>query len=201
MHYIPFMYRYQYPYYANVSMYNYGRQSVYWNFPNEIDYTNRFDFFRFSNGDGSISLKDYGSEPFVVNINEAVKQNNTYCTALWTGKHLQVTLMSINVGEDIGLEIHPNVDQFLRIEQGQGIVQMGKSKDNLNFKRNAYDDFAIMIPAGTWHNVINTGNIPLKLYSIYAPPNHSFGTVHVTKADALAVEEDYSHGNRNTVGY
>ena len=201
MHYIPFMYRYQYPYYANVSMYNYGRQSVYWNFPNEIDYTNRFDFFRFSNGDGSISLKDYGSEPFVVNINEATKQNNTYRTALWTGTHLQVTLMSINVGEDIGLEIHPNVDQFLRIEQGQGIVQMGKSKDNLNFKRNAYDDFAIMIPAGTWHNVINTGNIPLKLYSIYAPPNHSFGTVHVTKADALAVEEDYSHGNRNTVGY
>ncbi|MBY7137089.1 cupin domain-containing protein [Bacillus sp. 12RED03] len=201
MYYIPFMYRYQYPYYANVPLYNYGRQSVYWNCPNEIDYTNRFDFFRFSNGDGSISLKDYGSEPFVVNINEATKQNNTYRTALWTGKHLQVTLMSINVGEDIGLEIHPNVDQFLRIEQGQGIVQMGKSKDNLNFKRNAYDDFAIMIPAGTWHNVINTGNIPLKLYSIYAPPNHPFGTVHVTKADALAVEEDYSHGNRNTVSY
>ena len=73
-------------------------------------------------------LKDYGSKPFVVNINEAAKQNNTYRTALWTGKHLQVTLMSINVGEDIGLEIHPNVDQFLRIEQGQGIVQMGKSK-------------------------------------------------------------------------
>ncbi|HFJ9501962.1 TPA: cupin domain-containing protein [Bacillus paranthracis] len=203
MHYIPFMYRYQYLYYVNVPipMYNYGRQSVYCTFPNEIDYTNRFDFFRFSNGDRRISLTDYGPKPFVVNINEAAKQNNTYRTALWTGKHLQVTLMSINVGEDIGLEIHPNVDQFLRIEQGQGIVQMGKSKDNLNFKRNAYDDFAIMIPAGTWHNVINTGNIPLKLYSIYAPPNHSFGTVHVTKADALAVEEDYSHGNRNTVGY
>ena len=197
------MYRYQYPYYVNVPipMYNYGRQSVYCTFPNEIEHASGFDFFRFSNGDGSISLKDYGSEPFVVNINEAAKQNNTYRTALWTGKHLQDTLMSINVGEDIGLEIHPNVDQFLRIEQGQGIVQMGKSKDNLNFKRNAYDDFAIMIPAGTWHNVINTGNIPLKLYSIYAPPNHSFGTVHVTKADALAVEEDYSHGNRNTVGY
>ncbi|MDR4904232.1 cupin domain-containing protein [Bacillus mycoides] len=201
MYYIPFMYRYQYPYYANVPMYNYGRQSVYWTFPNEIEYTNGFDFFRFSNGDGSISLKDYGSEPFVVNINEAAKQNNTYRTALWTGKHLQVTLMSINVGEDIGLEIHPDVDQFLRIEQGQGIVQMGKSKDNLNFQRNAYDDFAIMIPAGTWHNVTNTGNIPLKLYSIYAPPNHPFGTVHVTKADALAMEEDYSYGNRNTISY
>jgi mannose-6-phosphate isomerase-like protein (cupin superfamily) len=96
--------------------------------------------------------------------------------------------MSINVGEDIGLEIHPNVDQFLRIEQGQGIVQMGKSKDNLNFERKVYDDSAIMIPAGTWHNAINIGNIPLKLYSIYAPPRHPRGTVHVTKADAMAAE-------------
>ncbi|PFY14228.1 cupin [Bacillus toyonensis] len=198
MYYIPFMY--PCPYYVNVP-YNYGRPPVYWTFPNEIEYANRFDSFSFFDGVGSISLTDYGSEPFVVNINEATKQNNKYRTALWTGKHLQVTLMSINVGEDIGLEIHPNVDQFLRIEQGQGIVQMGKSKDNLNFKRNAYDDFAIMIPAGTWHNVTNTGNIPLKLYSIYAPPNHPFGTVHVTKADALAMEESYSYSNKNTVSY
>ncbi len=92
--------------------------------------------------------------------------------------------MSIDVGDDIGLEIHPKVDQFLRIEEGQGLVQMGKSKDNLNFVRNAGDDFAIIVPANTWHNVTNTGNIPLKLYSIYAPPNHPFGTVHRTKADA-----------------
>jgi len=198
MYYVPFIY--PCPYYVNVP-YNYGRPPVYWTFPNEIEYANRFDSFSFSDGVGSISLTDYGSEPFVVNINEATKQNNKYRTALWTGKHLQVTLMSINIGEDIGLEIHPNVDQFLRIEQGQGIVQMGKSKDNLNFKRNVYDDFAIMIPAGTWHNVTNTGNIPLKLYSIYAPPNHPFGTVHVTKADALAMEESYSHSNKNTVSY
>ena len=149
--------------------------------PDEVDHVNRFDSFRYHNGDRNILLKDYGPEPFVVNINEATKQNNTYRTALWTGTHLQVTLMSINVGEDIGLEMHPDVDQFLRIEQGQGIVQMGKSKDNLNFERNVYDDSAIMIPAGTWHNVTNTGTIPLKLYSIYAPPNHPFGTVHVTK--------------------
>lgn len=190
MHYIPFMYRYQYLYYVNVPipMYNYGRQSVYWNFPNEIEHANRFDSFHPSNGDRRISLTDYGPKPFVVNINEATKQNNTYRTALWTGTHLQVTLMSLNVGEDIGLEMHSNVDQFLRIEQGQGIVQMGKSKDNLNFKRNVYDDFAIMIPAETWHNLTNTGNIPLKLYSIYAPPNHPFGTVHVTKADAMVNE-------------
>ena len=83
----------------------------------------------------SFLLTDYGPKPFVININEATKQNKTYRTALWTGKHLQVTLMSINVGEDIGLEIHPNVDQFLRIEQGQGIVQMGRSKDHLNFQQ------------------------------------------------------------------
>jgi mannose-6-phosphate isomerase-like protein (cupin superfamily) len=199
MSYVPYMYPYQYPYYVNVPMYNYGRQSVYWTFPNEIEHANRFDSFRSSNGVGSIFLTDYGPKSFVVNINEATKQNNTYRTALWTGTHLQVTLMSLNVGEDIGLEMHPNVDQFLRIEQGQGIVQMGKSKDNLTFERNVYDDSAIMIPAGTWHNLTNTGNIPLKLYSIYAPPNHPFGTVHVTKADALAGEEGYGHGNGNTV--
>lgn len=103
--------------------------------------------------------------------------------------------MSLGVNEDIGLEMHPDVDQFLRIEQGQGIVQMGKSKDNFDFERNVYDDLAIMIPAGTWHNLINTGNIPLKLYSIYAPPNHPFGTVHVTKSDAVAAEESYGHRN------
>lgn len=103
-------------------------------------------------------------------------------------KNLQVTLMSLNVGEEIGLEIHPELDQFLRIEQGQGIVQMGKLKDQLNFVREVKDNDAIMIPAGTWHNLINTGNVPLKLYSIYAPPQHPKGTVHVTKADAMAEE-------------
>jgi mannose-6-phosphate isomerase-like protein (cupin superfamily) len=143
-------------------------------------------------------LTDYGPNPFVININEATKQNNTFRTALWTGTQFQVTLMSLNVGEDIGLEMHPNVDQFLRIEQGQGIVQMGKTKDNLNFQRYVYDDSAIVIPAGTWHNLTNTGNTPLKLYSLYAPPNHPFGTVHVTKADAMAPEEGQGHSNGNT---
>lgn len=132
---------------------------------------------------------DYGPNPFVININQASKQNNTYRTALWTGSHLQVTLMSLNPGEDIGLEMHPNLDQFLRVEQGQGIVRMGKSRNNLNFASNVFDDSAIFIPGGTWHNLTNTGMIPLKLYSIYAPPNHPFGTVHATKADAMAAEE------------
>ncbi|TWI60042.1 cupin domain-containing protein [Halalkalibacter nanhaiisediminis] len=144
--------------------------------------------FGFLNEEVLNRLRDYGSQPFVVNINEATKQNNTYRTALWTGSHLQVTLMSINVGEDIGLEIHPTVDQFLRIEEGQGLVQMGDRKDRLDFEANVYDDYAIMVPAGTWHNVTNTGNKPLKLYSIYAPPEHPFGTVHKTKAMAMAAE-------------
>ncbi|UAT31948.1 cupin domain-containing protein [Bacillus badius] len=174
-----------YPYYVNVPMYRYERQPVYWPVPHETEHVNRFASLHSSNHEGGILLKDYGKEPFVININEATKQNNTYRSALWTGTHLQVTLMSLNVGEDIGLEIHPNVDQFLRIEQGQGIVRMGKSKENLNFVSNIYDDSAIIVPAGTWHNVTNTGNIPLKLYSIYAPPNHPFGTVHKTKKDAM----------------
>ncbi len=201
MYYVPNMYPYQYhyPYYHNVPMNNYGRQSVYWTYPVGVEYANRYGSIRASNNDVRILLKDYGPEPFVVNINEASKQNKTYRTALWTGTHLQVTLMSLNIDEDIGLEMHPNVDQFLRVEQGQGIVQMGKSKDKLNFIRNIYDDSAIIIPAGTWHNVINTGKIPLKLYSIYAPPNHPFGTVHVTKADAATERDRYGHGNGKTV--
>ncbi|MGN7942981.1 cupin domain-containing protein [Virgibacillus sp. 6R] len=186
MYYFPYIY--PYPYYVNVPMYNYGRQPVYWNIPSEIGHDKRSGFLQSSKGRGRIELKDYGPEPFVVNINEAAKQNNTYRNALWTGNHLQVTLMSLNVGEDIGLEMHHNVDQFLRIEQGQGIVQMGKRKDNLNFERKVYDDSAIMIPAGTWHNLTNTGNLPLKLYSIYAPPQHPHGTVHVTKVDAMVAE-------------
>lgn len=129
-------------------------------------------------------IRDYGPEPFVINIEEAAKQNNTFRTALWTGNHLQVTLMSIPVGESIGLEMHPNVDQFIRIEEGTGLVQMGDDKNNLNFQRRIFDNFAFVVPAGKWHNLTNTGNIPIKLYSIYAPPQHPRGTIHLTKADA-----------------
>ena len=146
---------------------------------NEDDF--RADLPQASMGVKQMELKDYGPLPLVVNIDKATKQNTNFRTALWTGSHLQVTLMSINVGDDIGLEIHPDTDQFIRIEDGQGIVRMGRSKDNLDFQANASDDFAIMIPAGTWHNIINTGNKPLKVYSIYAPPHHPRGTVHVTK--------------------
>ena len=187
MYYIP--YGYPYPYLVNVPVYtNYGLQPVYWAHPSGIDHAERLNWMK-PTKDNSLELKDYGPKPFAVNINEAARQNNTYRTAIWTGKHLQVTLMNIGVGDDIGLEIHPNLDQFLRIEQGKGIVRMGISKDQLSFERKVYDDSAIMVPAGTWHNVINTGKVPLKLYAIYAPPEHPHGTVHATKADAMAAEE------------
>ncbi|WP_416150347.1 cupin domain-containing protein [Salipaludibacillus sp. HK11] len=134
------------------------------------------------------AIKDYGSAPFVVNMEKVTKQNDTFRTALWTGKHLQLTLMSIGVGEDIGLEVHPHLDQFLRLEQGEGLVQMGDSEFNLDFEDNVFTDYAIFVPAGKWHNLTNTGNETIKLYSIYAPPEHPFGTVHETKAIAIETE-------------
>ncbi|MCL2398608.1 MAG: cupin domain-containing protein [Defluviitaleaceae bacterium] len=131
---------------------------------------------------------DYGTHPFVVDINKATLNNENFRTTLWTGNNLQLTLMRIGVGEDIGLEMHPHVDQFLRIEDGQALVMMGKDANHLNFRQPVFDDFAIFIPAGTWHNIINTGKSPLKLYSIYAPPNHPKGAVHATKAIAEKME-------------
>lgn len=139
----------------------------------------------------NVILTDYGPRPFVTNIEKATERNDTFRTALWTGEHLQLTLMSIDVGDDIGIELHEDTDQFLRVEQGQGLVLMGSSKDRLNFRRRVAEDCVILVPAGTWHNLINTGNIPLKLYSIYAPPHHPRGTVHVTKADAMEYEHHY----------
>lgn len=136
----------------------------------------------------SVDLKDYGPNPLVININDATLQNDNFRTALWTGKYLQLTLMSIDVGGEIGLEMHPDVDQFLRIEAGKGIVKMGDSKENLDFVKEVEDDFIILVPAGKWHNVINTGDEPLKVYSLYGPPNHPHGTIHRTMEEA---EEDH----------
>ena len=133
-------------------------------------------------------LRDYGPVPIVVDIEEAAEKNDTFRTALWTGSHLQLTLMSIDTGDDIGVEMHPDVDQFIRVEDGEGIVRIGNRRDNLDFQKRVDSDDAIIIPAGTWHNLINTGNKPLKVYSIYAPPQHPWGTVHRTKADAMAEE-------------
>ena len=150
------------------------------NMPNKYIYDPRFP-------NQPTELKDYGPCPFVVNIEEATLQNDFYRIALWTGEYLQLTLMSIDVGDEIGLEFHDNLDQFIRIEEGKGIIMMGDREDQLDFKADVFEDDAIFIPAGKYHNLINTGCTPLKLYSIYAPPEHPRGTVHETKEDA---EED-----------
>jgi len=127
---------------------------------------------------------DYGPEPFVVNIERATLQNNNFRTTLWTGEHLQLTLMDIPVGGEIGLEKHTTVDQFLRLESGNGLVMMGNSPERLNYQANVTKGYAIFVPAGTYHNLVNKGNVPIKLYSIYAPPEHPHGTVHKTKEES-----------------
>lgn len=136
-------------------------------------------------------MTDHGAEPYVVDIQEATVENDTFRTALWTGSNMQLTVMSIQPGDDIGLEVHDDHDQFLRVEEGVGFVQMGPNENELDFEANAEDDYAVFVPAGTWHNVTNTGDIPLKLYSIYAPSEHPRGTVHETKAEADAAEHDH----------
>lgn len=165
-------------------------QHAFWTALN-TEYENTTRLYRSLHEEADHRVTDHGPRPFVVNIEDETKRNRAFRRALWTGDHLQVTLMSIQVGEDIGLEIHPHLDQFLRVEEGRGLVQMGHRQDNLHFQEEVFDDYAILIPAGTWHNVRNTGNRPLKLYSIYAPPQHPHGTVHETKAIAMAAEEHH----------
>ena len=141
-----------------------------------------------------MNLSDHGKKPYVVDIEELTENNDNFRTAVWTGEQLQMTLMSIEVGGDIGLEIHSENDQFLRVEAGVAKVQMGETKDNLIFKAIAKEDYGIFIPKGMWHNVTNINNEPLKLYSIYAPVHHKPGTVHQTRAEADAVEaSEHTH--------
>ncbi|MDR1628712.1 MAG: cupin domain-containing protein [Oscillospiraceae bacterium] len=132
---------------------------------------------------------DYGPEPFVTNLKGMTCRNNYFRKALWTGENLQITLMCIEPGESIGLEVHPDVDQCLIIEQGVCCAVMGNSSDKLNHQVQACGGCAVCVPAGTWHNLINTGCCPLKLCAIYAPPEHPAGTAQCTKAEAEAAEE------------
>jgi mannose-6-phosphate isomerase-like protein (cupin superfamily) len=131
---------------------------------------------------------DEGPNPFVTNIEQATLSNDTFRTTLWTGSNLQMTVMSIDRGGEIGLEVHEDGDQFLRVEAGKARVQMGPSEEDLPFDREVEDDWAILVPAGTWHNVTNIGEEPMKVYALYAPPEHPHGTVHKTKAEADAAE-------------
>ena len=110
-------------------------------------------------------------------------ENTNFRTVVYTGRHTQLTLMSLHPGEDIGWERHGNLDQFLRLEQGTARLDLGATEGAIDESHDIGADWALIVPAGTWHNVVNTGQDAVKLYSLYSPPEHPDGTVHLTKAD------------------
>lgn len=120
-------------------------------------------------------------KPQIVNLDRAVCSNQNFRTVLWTGEYLQVTLMCIPVGGDIGFEIHKDTDQLIRLEQGCAMVRFGEKEDSVSDVRRITCHDAVLIPAGTWHNIVNCGNVPLKLFSVYAPPHHPAGAVQRTQ--------------------
>ena len=122
---------------------------------------------------------------FHTNIEEDTLKNSHFRKVLYTGAHMQLVLMSLTQGEEIGLEVHKDNDQFFRFESGTGKVIIDDTTYEVS------DGSAVVIPAGTKHNVINTGNDALRMYTLYAPPHHKDGIVRNTKADAVANEEDY----------
>ena len=128
---------------------------------------------------------------WVGDIEQTTLDNENFRTVVYTGQHTQLTVMRLAPGEDIGLEAHPQLDQFLRIEQGRGRAEFGDNEDQMDETHDVGPDWAIIVPAGVWHNVVNTGNEELKLYSLYSPPEHPDGTVHETKQESEAAEHNH----------
>jgi mannose-6-phosphate isomerase-like protein (cupin superfamily) len=137
-----------------------------------------------------MSVKDIGPKPQAFDLEQETRDNENYRTVAWSGRFLQVTLMSIPVGKDIGLELHPDTDQFLRLDAGRGRCQMGRSKDQLTFDQEVSDGWCILVPAGMWHNVTNIGDEPMQLYAIYAPAHHKPGKIHKTAEDDAQDKDD-----------
>lgn len=122
---------------------------------------------------------------FVGNIEELTKGNDNFRQVLFTAPHSQLVLMTLKPGEEIGMEVHEENDQFFRFDEGEGKVVIAGEESSVK------DGFAVVVPAGTQHNVINTGTGPLKLYTIYSPAHHPDGTIHKTKEEAMAAEEQH----------
>ena len=136
-----------------------------------------------------MKIEDIGPQPNSFDLEKATVENDVYRRVAWTGKYLQVTLMSIPVGESIGLEVHPETDQFLRLDAGKGRAVMGPAEDDLNWEQDVEDGWSVQVPAGMWHDVINTGAEPMRLYVVYAPTHHAVGKIHPTSAESEADEE------------
>lgn len=137
--------------------------------------------------------RDHGRRPYVVNIDKMTERNNAYLTTLWTGRRLQVLLMSLKAGEETGFERHAQNEEFIKIKEGRGYIQIGDSKHRLDVQQHVRKGDAIMIPAGKWHNLTNIGREPLKVYAIYAPPEHPYGTVQQTKKGSMNKPHDPPH--------
>lgn len=137
-----------------------------------------------------MTIADIGPKPQSFDLEQATQDNGNYRSVAWSGRYLQLTLMSIPVASDIGLEMHAETDQFLRLDAGRGLVEMGPSKDELTFRRDVSDGWCIMVPAGTWHNITNTGDAPMQVYAIYAPSHHAPGKIQATAAEAAADKND-----------
>ena len=121
---------------------------------------------------------------YVGPIEKKTLDNGFFRQVLFTGKHSQLVVMCLKPGEEIGNEVHPEIDQFFRVEAGEARFVLNNKEEHV-----ARDGDAVVVPAGTWHNVINASSVkPVKLYTIYSPPEHADGTVHKTKAEAEAAE-------------
>jgi mannose-6-phosphate isomerase-like protein (cupin superfamily) len=129
--------------------------------------------------------KSKAMKGFVADIEELTEENSDFRRVLYTGKNLQLVLMAIQPGEEIGEETHDDRDQFFRVEKGKGEVWIDGHRSKIK------SDDAIVVPAGALHNIVNTGDKPLRLYTIYTPPEHRDGTVQATKAEADAEEEHF----------
>ncbi len=124
-------------------------------------------------------------------IEQQTKANTDFRRVLYTSKHLQLVLMSLKPGEEIGAEVHPENDQFFRVDSGSGVVTIDGTDSKIS------DGFAVVVPAGARHNIKNDGTEPLNLYTLYGPPDHKDKTVHRTKADAEA-NHDADHWDGKT---
>jgi len=137
-----------------------------------------------------MTIADVGPQPQSFDLERATREHENYRTVIWSGAYLQVTMMSIPAGKDIGLEVHDDTDQFIRLDAGRGRAQIGPSKDELTFDQEVSDGWCVLVPAGSWHNVTNVGHEPMQLYVIYAPAHHKPGKVHRTAADAAKDTDD-----------
>ena len=122
---------------------------------------------------------------FIDDIEKLTVENDLFRKVLYTGKYLQLVLMTLQPGEEIGAEVHEDHDQFFRVEEGKGEVIIDGQTTPIE------DDDAVIVPAGARHNVVNTGSAPLRLYTLYGPPEHRHGVVHDTKAAADASDEHF----------